>query len=407
MTPERVRALRAEVQLARDALLARPFDETLAALGRVLESWRDPHSAWRVALEEELPSASGFSRETVRAGLDLAFEGWTADALASVARAELPERREGAPLTTLILGGALPMPSLLSMLAPLVLRSPILAKPGSHDRVTPRLVARSLLETDALLGDCAAVIDVRSDDAACMEVLLESECVVATGSDETLDALRARMERPERLIEHGHRLSLAALGPEACGAALAAHAEALALDVAHWDQLGCLSPIAVFAPAHARGAVAEALASALARVEARMPRGRVDTRSAAAITSERAEAELRAAGGEDTQVHASDDTAWTVIAEDHAAVRPAPLHRFVRVFPADGAAALLDAVAPYAAHLAGLALAGFGAEERALAERLRALGATWICAPGRLQAPPLDWPRDGHRVLASLLPRAL
>ena len=92
-----------------------------------------------------------------------------------------------------------------------------------------------------------------------------------------------------------------------------------------------------------------------------------------------------------------------MICEDAPALRPAPLHRFVRVFPVADADALFAALTPYAKPLAGVALAGFGALHAPISNRLAELGASRVCAPGRLQAPPLDWPRDGHRVLASLL----
>jgi hypothetical protein len=103
-------------------------------------------------------------------------------------------------------------------------------------------------------------------------------------------------------------------------------------------------------------------------------------------------------------VLAGPGTSWTVVCEDTPALRPAPLHRFVRVFPFDDLDMLLAALRPYAAHLAGVALAGFDTEQAELTGRLLALGASRICAPGQLQAPSLDWARDGHPLLASLVP---
>lgn len=399
MTPESLRARRAALHQAGQRLRRRPFADTLAALGAVLDSWRDPSSAWRMALEAELPEATGFSPENVREGLRLGLASWSGAALGALAERELAGPAEGPATTAVLLAGSIPMPSLLSMLAPLVLRSPVLVKCAGRDRVTPRLVARSLLEIDAELGACIQVADFRSDASECIDALLEAECVVATGSDETIAAVRARMAPGRRLVAHGHRLSLAALGDAGCTPEVAAR---LALDVALWDQLGCLSPLAVYVPEARVPAVGEALASALADLERRLPRGAIDPRGAAAFSAARAEAELRAASGRAVRVHAGDGGAWTVVCEDALAVRAAPLHRFVRVFPVTGTAQLLDALRPYAAHLAGVALAGFGDEQDGLAARLRALGATRVCEPGALQAPPLDWRRDGQPVLAAL-----
>jgi hypothetical protein len=82
--------------------------------------------------------------------------------------------------------------------------------------------------------------------------------------------------------------------------------------------------------------------------------------------------------------------------------RPAPLHRFVRVHPVADAAALLDALRPVGPHLACVALEGFGPAEPALRAACAAVGASRVCRPGRMQAPPLAWPRDGRGVLAPL-----
>ena len=88
--------------------------------------------------------------------------------------------------------------------------------------------------------------------------------------------------------------------------------------------------------------------------------------------------------------------------ESDASLRPAPLHRFVRVHPVKDVAALAAALAPLRRHLAGVALAGFGARQPSVAVALAQLGASRVCAPGVLQAPPLGWESSGRGVLASL-----
>jgi hypothetical protein len=63
---------------------------------------------------------------------------------------------------------------------------------------------------------------------------------------------------------------------------------------------------------------------------------------------------------------------------------------------------LLAALRPYAAHLAGVALAGFGAARDAVVRGLADLGASRLCRPGELQSPPLAWHHDGRPVLVPL-----
>lgn len=403
MKPAALRERREALRAAGEVLRRRPADETLDALGRVLDAWRNPGSTWRKELAEALPAATGFSPETVREGLRVGLEGWTGASLRKLVARELPGAVAGFDTTALLLAGSIPMPSLLQIVAPLVLRSAVLAKCASRDPVTPGLVARAIYETDRVLADCVAAVEFPGDDDACVAELLACDCIVATGSDATVAAVRARVAPGRRLVEHGHRLSLAALGPAACrGEALPDVAARLALDVALWDQLGCLSPIAVFVVGEREAdSVADALADALERLADEMPRGRVEPAAAAAFAHERAEAEVRSASGA-VRLRAGPADAWAVVREHAATVRPAPLHRFVRVLPVGDAAAVPAAAAPYARHLAGVAVEGFGGETEALAEALSELGASRICAPGALQAPPLDWARDGRGVLGPL-----
>jgi hypothetical protein len=414
LTPGEIRERLADLRRAGAELRRRPARETLDALARVFDAWSDPGSAWRRALEAELPGATGFSPETVSEGLRCGLAHWNGQALRALAARELGalERLDGGlrPMiagfdaTAVLLAGSIPMPTLLALTAPLLLRSPVLAKSASRDPVTPRLVARSIAEVDAEIGRCIEVVDFPGEDDERTAALLEAGCIVASGSDETVAAVRARVRPSQRLIAYGHRLSVAALGEAATrGAGLEDTARRLALDVALWDQLGCLSPIVVYVEGEAAAdAASEALAGALAEVEQRMPRGMIEPRAAALIAQERARAELRAAAGERVYLRASDGTAWTVVREGRCAVLPAPLHRFVRVMPVADSAHLLDALAPLAPHLAAAAVEGFGSATPHLARDLAQLGASRVCAPGVLQAPPLGWHHDGKRVLGPL-----
>jgi hypothetical protein len=312
----------------------------------------------------------------------------------------------GFETTGVLLAGSIPMPSLLAVLAPLVLRSPVLAKTASRDPVTAPLVARAIAEVDAELGRCIAVTSFAGDDEACSAAFLSADCIVAAGSDATVDAVAARIAAPRRLVAYGHRLSVAALGREALsGESLTSAAESLALDVALWDQLGCLSPVSVYAVGgedDATARVVEALGAALERAEKRWPRGPISPRTAAIIAHERADAELRAAAGGEVSIRTSHDTAWTVIGEADTALREMPLHRFLRVQPLADEAALLEALRPFAPHLAAVAVEGFAGRTPDLARALARLGASRICRAGSLQTPPLSWHHDGSGVLIPL-----
>jgi hypothetical protein len=415
-----VEAAKGRLREAGRALSGRPPECSLDSLCDTLELWRDASSRWRGALERDLAAAAGYSPPNVREGLARGLEPFRGDALREVVRRELgrlgSQSGSGAPaasgfeLTSLLLAGGIPMPTLLSMLLPLALHSPVLVKTASRDPVTAPLVAASLAEVDAELGRAVEVLSFSAADEGALSAFLDAPCVVANGSDETIAQVSARLAggaSPRRLVTHGHRLSLAVLGPEATrGEVLAQATQGLALDTALWDQLGCLSPVAVFVESpECHGSterVAAALAEALAGAETRWPRGEIDARAAAAIQSERSKAEMRAAAEREVAVHAGPGTRWTVVLEDDTSFRPAPLHRFLRVHPVPDRKALLSALQPVARHLAAVAVAGFGGGGTRLAHELTHLGASRICRPGRLQSPPLGWNRDGQPLLRPL-----
>ena len=408
MTPRALRERLAALRAAGEELRERPARSVIDSLAVVLERWRDPESPERHDLERELPAATGFSAPNVREGLARGLSPWTGAALRALAEREIS--RDGAfarghDVTAVLLAGSIPMPALLSVIAPLAVRSAALVKTSARDPITAPLVARSIAEVDPQLARCVEVVGFPGADAACMEVFLSADCVLATGSDATIDAVAARIAPHQALLRHGHRFSLAMLGRASCdGVALDEAARGLALDVALWDQLGCLSPVAAYVCGDATACqrVGEALARALERVERELPRGAIEARSAALFAQERAGAELRIAAGRPVALHAAADATWAVVCEPDAAPRPTPLHRFVRVHRLAAPDQLGAALGPLAAQLAGVAIAGFGRAEPEVAMAMRQLGASRVCAPGELQSPPLDWPRDGLAPLRSL-----
>lgn len=384
-----IRAAGERLAEAGAALRDRPRGRTVDAFASLLEAWRDPGGTWQKRLVETLPGSAGFSPENVREGLARGLEHWTGNALRELVSRELEkigEDARGFPRTSVLLAGSIPMPTITSLMGPLLLHSPVLAKPASRDPVTADLFAESLRDLDPELGAAIEVIPFASDDSQCAEAFFDADCVVATGSDETVFAITRFVRAGARLVAHGHRLSVAVVGPE--------HAEALALDVALWDQLGCLSPVAAYCDAADAERLAEALAQALSETEKRLPRGELPTASAAAIRRELDEAAMRRAAGRDVSVRGDEALRWAVVREADAGFRPAPLHRFVRVHPIESRDQLLQALASLAPHLAGIATD--------LPSEVFAPFCVRVCTPGTLQAPPLAWHHDGQPLLAPL-----
>lgn len=389
----------------------RDVSELLASLGELLETWRDPRSPWRLELERELPSATGFSPEVVTRGLTRALETWTADALGELVRNELGSRAPygsgpghaiGFETTAVLLAGSIPMPTIQALLLPLLLRSPVLAKTASRDSITARLFAKSLEQVDPELGRCIEVVDFGSNDREAVRAMLRAPCVVAYGSDETIGSLRTQVDASQRFVPYGHRMSLAVVGGLADEREVSAE---LALDLALWDQLGCLSPAALYVVGEEpqlATRIASRLAEAMEELGKSLPRGEFAPATQVQIAHARSEAELRAASSPAMAVHAGAQLSYTVVLETDARWRPTPLHRFLRVHPVPTRAALQGALRPLTRHLSTVAIAGHGSDEADVASDLMALGASRICRPGQMQTPPLDWRHDGQSPLLPL-----
>ncbi len=402
-----VRAAAARLRDAGAALRRRPRAEIVAVLGALLERLRDPASAIRARLAVELPGATGFHPATLAAGLEAGFAPWTAKAFAELVESELganPRRiASGFPLTAVVLGGAIPMPSVLQILAPLALGSTVLVRPGSHDPVTARALASELARLDPALGACVEAVAFAHADSAAMAALAEAECVVATGSDDAVAAIAARVRPWQRFVGYGHRFSVAALGRDGD---LSASCTALARDVALWDQLGCLSPIALAAVGwrwEQRGELLDQLEAAFANQNRACPIGSLAPEDGARRANELATFELRAAARDDAELRRDPGRAWALLGERELAFRGSPLHRVLRVYFAQDAGAMETWLAPVAQHLASVGLGGFDSDlRRSLADRLAALGASRICQLGEMQAPPISWSHDGQGVLLPL-----
>jgi len=380
------------------------LEERVELLGTLLDAWSARESPWQRALAVEHAAHCGFSLPNVRRGLALGLEAWTGKSLDALVRSELPGQASsclalGFPTTSLLLAGSIPMPTLQSILLPLVLGSRVKVKTASRDPVTATHVLASIRECAPELADAVEISSLDLRDEEELADFLSSPCVLATGSDETIRSVAARVTPPQRLVAYGHRLSVAVIGADSLrGSRLARAARGLALDIALWDQQGCLSPIAVFCIGDfdASLAAGAALAEALEALEQELPRATPSDAEKSQVAQERAAARMRAGAGHGVSV-LGEPGPFTVIIEADATPRPVPLARFVRVHPVADAESLLRNLQPYAPHLAGIALAG-----ELPPPVLRALGASRICRPGRLQTPPFAWHHDGQPLLTPL-----
>lgn len=410
-------------------LAARTTKNMVSLVAEVAENWLIPAYPFRKLALEHGPKATGFSRGTLATGLDNFFKQLTPENLNALLVQDLghvkrldelamsgPEEKlnraafgAGPEFLVHIAAGNIPNPTLMSIVFGLLTRSAQFVKCASGTTLLPRLFAHSLYGADHKLGACLEIAEWRGGRKDLEETLFaEADCVTATGSDETLAAVRAKLPSRVRFLGYGHRVSF---GYVAGGALAGFNAKKVvqraATDVVAWNQLGCLSPHVIYVE-HGGGIAAEQfaelLAEELANREATEPRGELSTEDAATIASRRAFYEVRAAHSPDTRMWRSENsTAWTVVYESDVKFQASCLNRFIYVKGTAGLEEALRGADAISGQVSTVGLAASDDKGPELALQLARWGVTRICPLGQMQNPPLLWRHDGRPALADLV----
>jgi hypothetical protein len=419
-------------------LARRSTDSFVGVLCEVAEAWLKPDNTFRRLALESGPGKTGFSRATLQKGLDNFFHQFTPENFHALLVQELGDARRldrfvacggdapvagvsgfgsnrlalavGPEFLVHIAAGNLPSPALMSMVLGLLTRSAQFVKCAHAAAFLPRLFAHSIYDADAKLGTCLEIAEWRGGNAGLEAVLFaEADCVTATGSDETLAAIRARLPVKTRFLGYGHRVSFGFVaGAVLHGSTARQIVTRAANDVVAWNQLGCLSPHVIYVESGGEVSpekFAELLADELERREQTEPRGELPAEHAAAIASRRGIYEVRAAHSPETTQHwcSRNSTAWTVVYEADARFQLSCLNRFIYVKGVRDLAEALQNAETVRGQVStvGLAVPEHKLEE--LAAQLARWGATRVCPLGRMQNPPLTWRHDGRPALGDLV----
>ncbi|MEM1418378.1 MAG: acyl-CoA reductase, partial [Myxococcota bacterium] len=280
-------------RLRRAAPALRDVDEREAAeaLAQVATTLRRDEG-----LVPSLAASTGLSPAGVRWALDAATRAIDVEVLLSMRRRTgivFMGRVNSAGLSAVVLAGNVFTAALRAMLLPLLLQVPVLVRCSRRERVLPEALAAAL--PPPFDAACAVVDFSPEDEAACRAFTEHVDVLHVYGSDATVLRWRALAPAGAAFVPHGHGVGAAVVPSFATD--LERAAEGLALDVAAYDQRGCLSPVRVLVEGDAgrADALAEALGAALARQEARMPRGPGDAAARAAEARWRATAAALAA----------------------------------------------------------------------------------------------------------------
>ena len=164
--------------------------------------------------------------------------------------------------------------------------------------------------------------------------------------------------------------------------------------MALFEQLGCLSLHQVFVVSpdgRAPRELTTRIAAALERIASAMPPARIPIRDAAEIRGVRERARWRAIAGEPVELFEGRGLEWTVCFEPRAdSFKVSPGFRTVHVAGVSDLAEFRDCIAGVSGRIEAIAVVGDDCEIEA-----RAMGIPYVCAPGEMQSPPLDWRHGG------------
>lgn len=402
-TPEDIVAAASRLRRAHLEILTHVSqDRIVDALSTLARRWR---SGELDACERARAIDGPFGREAVRFTLDALLESLTPERLGRLIDDEQVCDRAGYPVVGHVIAGNTPLLAWTSIMRGLLVRSASLVKlpsPTSGDRSTAPIWAETfvdaLAEVDAELASTIELVRFWGGDDAMMSAYCTvADLVVAYGSERAILHLR-ELRRGLPFVGYGHRVSIGLVLP---GADLKSAADGFALDTLLYDQGGCLSPqsIYVVGSATAQTEFAKILSDAFAIRRRSLPSPERTESNALRIHQTRALARM-----DGCQVWEGDDLVWTVIARPGADFAGSPTLGVISVQSLTSTADLPRALAAVDGLLQGCAVASDGPVPADVVEMLARCGVSYLCEPGRLQMPPIDWREDDLPVLQSLLP---
>ena len=410
-----VDAVCAAVDSARRKMLKRSLDSRIASIAEVASRWSAGPAAWPDRSLEFLAETTAFSTSMVGHALPLVFETLDVESMQRLYASELSIadisaqalEAGAAPSTLHILAGNIPGVGVFSSIFALMIGGGAILRSSAADLLSPVLWLQSLADVDPELADCLAVVHWPSGNRElALPWFSHADVVIASGSDDSIDAIRPMAER--RFVSHGHRISFAAIARERLVGETQVRelADALAYDVSLWDQQGCLSPQICFVEGAAEEEMLtflSCLAQSLDGWSQKLVPAELDEAERAAIQKFRRESRWRAASSETSAVDLLEGDHWTLAVDDLPQFEGTCLNRCLRLVIVDSLTSLPPMMTPHRRHLETAALAAPRERRELLSESLRSAGVHRVCDVGQMQFPSLSWRQGGRPRFADWL----
>ena len=379
--------------------------------------WLDRKDPIRQAAESTLPLLTGASKEMVNVGLDDLFKDLTRPVLIQLLEEELGDptlldhfrpklkgsgftRAFGPRLISHILPGNVGGTSVMSLACGLLAKSSNLAKVSTEALLLPVLFAQSLYE---VAPDLACNLAVMTWESHAVEItqtaFRRADLVIVYGSDETIEKIREKVPPTTRAIYHGHKLSLGIIAREAIHSRLS---EQAAMDIALYDQRGCLSPHLYYVEEGGAASpieFAQWLAQSLYVASYQLPKGPTSPAEAAQIQQLRGALPLK--GGRVFPSPKGLD--WTVLYDPDPSFSISPLARTIWIKPVQDLAQIPTYLEPVRSYLQAAGMAVPPERQPQIVPSLAQMGVNRICPIGKMQKPPMTWHHDGRFRLLNIL----
>ncbi len=387
-------------------------DRMADVLARAFEVWRNRDYTRRRDAIAAIAHSAGYSVALLENSIDALLKPFTSQALRAMAARVSAGGGMHRPKTLgFIAAGNVAGAGIHEIAIALIAGAAVVVKTASAEPIFFAEFARTLAEVDRDAGARIEVLQwsrARTDLTAAL--IANCERVVAYGDDLTIESLQSR----PNVIGFGSRVSAAVIAPGAMTSVrIHGVTELLARDVALFEQLGCLSLHHVFAVSPDGGAARELairMSAALERLRDSMPPPRIPLRDAAEIRGVRERARWRRIAGEPVELFEGRGLEWTVIFEPRPSAfapksvgddsfKVSPGFRTVHVTAVRDLGEFRDRIAGILGRIEAMAVAGHENEAADLRVTIGATGIPYVCAPGEMQSPPLDWRHGGGAFL--------
>jgi hypothetical protein len=386
------------------------------ALARAFELWRDRDYARRCKAIAAIARSAGYSVAMLDNSIDALLKPFTTDALNSIAARVSPGGRIGRPRAAgFIAAGNVAGAGMHEIAIALMAGAGVVVKAASAEPIFFAEFARTLAEIDRGAGARIEVFHwshARADLTAAL--IANCDWVMAYGDDLTIESLHNR----PNVIGFGSRVSAALAAPGATDPSrIDRVAELLARDVALFEQLGCLSLHHLFVMSHTGDRARELavrMSAALERMGTSMPPAKIPLRDAAEIRAVRERTRWRRIAGEPVELFEGRGLEWTVVFEPRPSLfasgavledsfKVSPGFRTVHVTRVRDLGEFRDCIAALSGRVEAMAVAGDESEAAAVGAAVAAIGIPYVCAPGEMQSPPLDWRHGGGKFIDMMI----